>query len=203
MIYFHSYNLQHTFQKFTPDDQVGIFYTPNTYAAHIMCDPIVSDICSIIKHESIFRCHTHMLHISRLSVHGLYTLTFYDVSTFRHMSTLYTHMLHISSDVETTPVSTWNRRPSPASRGYAVQWQCNWVTDSHKSNLLRILHKNLRCQQINSQFGSGLIKRLYELISIQSAWFLCKQRRTVFHAKVLPADDIARGLCHINKQAIV
>lgn len=98
--------------------------------------------------------YTHMLHISCMSEHGLYTLTFYCVSALRHMSTLYTHMLHISSDVETTPVSTWNWRLAPASRGCAAQWQCNWVTDSHKSSLLRILHKKPRCQQINSQFGS-------------------------------------------------
>lgn len=116
------------------------FYTSNTYVAHIVCDP-VSYLSSITEHESIFLCHTHMLRISCMSVHGRYTLTFYCVSTWRHMSTWYTHMLHISSDVETTPVSTWNQRPASASRGCAAQWQCNWVTDSHKSNLLRILHK--------------------------------------------------------------
>lgn len=141
--------------------QAEIFYTWNKYAAHIMCDHTVSDISSIRAWKYISMSYTHMLHISCMSVHGLYTLTFYYVSTLRHVSTLYTHMLHISSDVQTTPVSTWNRRSTPASRGYAVHWQCNWVTDSHKSNLLRILHKKLRCQQINSQFGSGLVKRLY------------------------------------------
>lgn len=144
--------------------QDGMFNTSNTYGCTYHVCPYSKWYA--LHHQAwkyISLSYTHMLHVSCMSVHGLYTFTFYDVSTLRHMSTLYTHMLHISSDVKTTPVSTWNRRPVPASRGYAAQWQCNWVTDSHKSNLLRILHKKLRCQQINSQFGSGLIKCLYEL----------------------------------------
>ena len=159
LIYFHVYNLHSkNLHHMTRRDFL--------YTKHICCTYHVwaHSKWYILHHESIFLCHTHMLHMSCMSVHGLYTLTFYDVSTLRHMSTLYTHMLHISSDIETTPVPTWNRRPAPASRGYAAHWQCNWVTHSHKSNLLRILHKKLRCQQINSQFGSGLIKRLYEFI---------------------------------------
>lgn len=90
------------------------------------------------------------------------TPTFYNVRTSRHMSTLYTHMSHISPDVQTTPVPTWNWRAVPASRGgrahVAVTMQSG-VTDRHKSRLLRILHKKLRWWRINSQFGSALVKR--------------------------------------------
>lgn len=157
----HVYDIH--FKKFTQHDKMGLSRHQTHMATHIMCN------CSkwyTLYHQAwkyISMSYTHMLHVSCMSVHGLCTLTFYHVSTLRHLSKSYTHMLHISSDVETTPVSMWNRRSVPASRGYEEQGQCNWVRDSHKSTFLRILHKKLRCQQINSQFGSGLIKCLYEL----------------------------------------
>lgn len=152
----------HTRRVYTTG-QGGIIYTPNTYGYTYHVWP--NSKRYTLHHRAwkyISMSYTHMLHVSCMSVHGPCTLTFYDVSTSRHMSALYTHMPHISSDVETTPVPTWNRRSVPASRGYTVRWQCSWVTDSRKSGLLRILHKKLRCQQINSQFGSGPIKLLYE-----------------------------------------
>lgn len=49
---------QYTFYKFTPHDKMGII--PKTHmGAHLMCDQ-ESDIPFIIKHESIFQCHTHI-----------------------------------------------------------------------------------------------------------------------------------------------
>lgn len=141
--------------------QAGIFYTSNKicYTYHVW----PRSKWYILHHRAwkyISMSYTHMLHISCMSVHGLYTLTFYYVSASRQMSALYTHMCYTYHQTSRLHLSTWNRRPAPASRGYAAHWQCNWVTDSRKSNLLRILHKKLRCRQINSQFGSGLIKRL-------------------------------------------
>lgn len=49
--------------------------------------------------------YTHMLNVSHISVDSqAYTQTFYSVNALRHMSTYYTHMFHISSDMGTTPV---------------------------------------------------------------------------------------------------
>lgn len=180
-----------------------IFYTPNTYGCTYHVWPYSSK-WYIFHHwpwKYISVSNTHMLHTSCMSVHGIYTLTFYDVSTLRHMSTWYTHMLHISPDVETTPVSTWNRRPVPASRGYVAQWQCNWVTDSRKSNLLRILHKKTEMPANQFTVWRWARKASFTSSSKSNQHDSCVNRDVqYFMQKVLPADDIATGLCNINKQ---
>lgn len=137
--------------------------------------------------------------------HGRCTPTFYNVRTSRHMSTLYTHMSHISPDVQTTPVPTWNWRSVPASRGWggsgrgAVTMQAG-VADSHKSHLLRILHKKLRWRRINSQFGSALVKpSLWAPLNPIS--MIPVQTETYSISRRLPGDDTAKAPGVLNKQA--
>lgn len=68
-----------------------------------------------------------------------------------HMCSTYQQKLRLHLSLHET-------RNQRASRGCAADWQCNRVNDSHKSSLLRLRHTKLRCQQINSQFGSATHK---------------------------------------------
>lgn len=49
-----------TLAEFTPQDKAGLSIHPTHMATHITCDQTVSDTPSIIEHESIFQCHTHI-----------------------------------------------------------------------------------------------------------------------------------------------
>lgn len=141
------------------------FYTSHfiqhiCWTYRIRCDHLVGDIRYLQSSSmkiSFHITHTYVTHIVCVSIYLNILLWQYRKA---YVYNVHTCVAHIIRRWDYTCL-TWNQRPVPASRGYAAHWQCNWVTDSRKSNLLRLLHKKLRCRQINSHFGSGLIKRLY------------------------------------------
>lgn len=131
----------------------------------VRCDHIAGDILYLQSSSmklSFYIIHTYVTHIVCVSKGAIYFSILLWQYKKAYVYNVHTCVTHIIRRWGYTCL-TWNQRPVPASRGYAAQWQCNWVTDSHKSNLLRLLHKKLRCRQINSHLGTALIKRLYQL----------------------------------------
>lgn len=129
-----------------------------THMANITCDQTVSDTPFIIEHEHIFQWHTRMCFAHR--ARPMYSNILQCQNIQAYVYTVHTHVTHITGRPDyTCPYMKLESRAC-IQGGWArcaVTMQAG-VTDSHKSCLLRILHKKLRWWQINSQFGSALIK---------------------------------------------
>lgn len=127
--------------------------------ANITCDQTVSDTLYIIKHEHIFQWHTRICFAHRAQ--PMYSNILQCQNIQAYVYTVHTHVTHITGRPDyTCPYMKLESRAC-IQGGWAhgaVTMQAG-VTVSHKSHLLRILHKKLRWGRINSQFGSALVKR--------------------------------------------
>lgn len=132
-------------------------------AAHIMCDHIQSDISFILKHANIFQCHTHICCTYRVCQCRVYTLNILKCQYIEaYVCIVHTYVTHIIRRRDYTCL--YMKPETPCLHPGAMQRSDNATGSQIVINpISRILLRKSRCQQINSQFGSGLIKRLYRV----------------------------------------
>lgn len=154
--------------------------------------------------------HRAWTHISMAYTHMLRVSSTADVLQHSTMSehrgiclhcTHTCHTYHRTSRLHLSLHETGDPCPHPVGGGGrgAVTMQVG-VADSHKSHLLRILHKKLRWRRINSQFGSALVKpSLWAPVNPIS--MIPVQTETYSISRRLPGDDTAKAPGVLNKQA--
>lgn len=106
--------------------QDELFYKRNTYGC-------IYHVRLTYSSSSSAKVYFSMIHTLEMSVHWGICLHRTHICYAYHRPSRLHLSLHETGDL------------SPASWVWAARWQCNWVTRSNKSNLLRILHKKLRC----------------------------------------------------------